>query len=95
MDSAINRFKNIVNDYDTTIYVEEALFRLVEIYYLLGLKEESRKYATLLGYNYQSSEWYENSYALFDENYEKINRNEDKTKNNLRKKIKTLFNIDE
>ena len=92
---AINRFKNIVNDYETTIYVEEALFRLVEIYYLLGLKEESRKYATLLGYNYQSSEWYENSYALFDENYEKINRNEDKTKNNLRKKIKTLFNIDE
>ena len=92
---AINRFKNIVNDYDTTIYVEEALFRLVEIYYLLGLTEESKKYATLLGYNYQSSEWYENSYALFDENYEKINRNEDKTKNNLRKKIKTLFNIDE
>ena len=92
---AINRFKNIVNDYETTIYVEEALFRLVEIYYLLGLKEESRKYATLLGYNYQSSEWYENSYALFDKNYKKINRNEDKIKNNLRKKIKTLFNIDE
>jgi len=92
---AINRFKNIVNDYDTTIYVEEALFRLVEIYYLLGLTEESKKYATLLGYNYQSSQWYENSYALFDKNYEKINRNKIKTKNNLRKKIKTLFNIDE
>merc|ERR1711991_173193 len=64
---AINRFKNVVNNYDTTIYVEEALFRLVEIYYLIGLIEESRKYANLLGYNYQSSEWYENSYALFDE----------------------------
>ncbi len=92
---AINRFKNIVNDYDTTIYVEEALFRLVEIYYLLGLIEESKKYATLLGYNYQSSEWYENSYALFDENYEKIKRDETIKKNNLRKKIKKLFNIDE
>ena len=92
---AINRFKNVVNDYDTTIYVEEALFRLVEIHYLLGLIEESKKYATLLGYNYQSSEWYENSYALFDKNYEKIEKNENKTKNNLRKKIKKLFSIDE
>ena len=92
---AINRFKNVVNDYDTTIYVEEALYRLVELYYLLGLKEESKKYAALLGYNYQSSQWYENSYALFDENYEKIKINEYNTKNNLRKKIKTLFSIDE
>ena len=92
---AINRFKNVVNDYDTTIYVEEALYRLVEIYYLLGLKEESKKYASLLGYNYQSSQWYENSYALFEKSYEKINRNENNSKNNLRKKIKTLFSIDE
>ena len=92
---AINRFKNVVNDYDTTIYVEEALYRLVEIYYLLGLKEESKKYAALLGYNYESSQWYENSYALFDESYEKIKRNENSKKNNLRKKIKTLFSIDE
>jgi len=92
---AINRFKNVVNDYDTTIYVEEALYRLVEIYYLLGLKEESKKYAALLGYNYESSQWYENSYALFDKSYEKIERNEKNSKNNLRKKIKTLFSIDE
>ena len=92
---AINRFKNVINDYDTTIYVEEALYRLVEIYYLLGLKEESKKYAALLGYNYESSQWYENSYALFDESYEKIKRNENSKKNNLRKKIKTLFSIDE
>ena len=95
MNPWINRFKNVVNDYDTTIYVEEALYRLVELYYLLGLKEESKKYAALLGYNYESSQWYENSYALFDENYEKIKRNEYNTKNNLRKKIKTLFSIDE
>ena len=92
---AINRFKNVVNDYDTTIYVEEALYRLVEIYYLLGLKEESKKYAALLGYNYESSQWYENSYALFDESYEKIKRNENSKKNNLKKKIKKLFSIDE
>jgi len=91
---AINRFKNVVNDYDTTIYVEEALYRLVEIYYLLGLKEESKKYAALLGYNYGSSQWYENSYVLFDESYEKIKRNKNSNKNNLRKKIKTLFSID-
>ena len=92
---AINRFTNVVNDYDKTIYVEEALYRLVEIYYLLGLKEESKKYAALLGYNYESSQWYENSYALFDKSYEKINRNEKNTKSNLKKKIKTLFSIDE
>ena len=93
--SAINRFKNVVSDYDTTIYIEEALYRLVEIYYLLGLKEESKKYASLLGYNYGSSQWYENSYALFDESYEKIKRNENNKKNNFRKKIKSLFSIDE
>ena len=88
-----------MSDYDTTIYVEEALYRLVEIYYLLGLKEESKKYATLLGYNYQSSQWYEMSYTLFDKNYKEVKKNRIKkkknTKNKLRKKIKKLFNIDE
>ena len=92
---AINRFKNVVNDYDTTIYVEEALYRLVELYYLLGLKEESKKYANLLGYNYQSSEWYENSYALFDKQYKKINSNKQIKKNSFKKKFKTLLSIDE
>ena len=92
---AINRFKNVVNNYDTTIYIEEALYRLVEIHYLLGLKEESKKYANLLGYNYQSSEWYENSYALFDKQYKKINSNKQIKKNSFRKKFKTLLSIDE
>ena len=55
---AINRFKVVINNYNTTVYVEEALHRLVEIYYLLGLKQEAQKYASLLGYNYKSSEWY-------------------------------------
>ena len=92
---AINRFKNVVNDYDTTIYVEEALYRLVEVYYLLGLKDEAKKYAKLLGYNYQSSQWYENSYAIFNKTYEKREIKKNKEKNNLVKKIKTFLNVDE
>ncbi|MDC3175617.1 outer membrane protein assembly factor BamD, partial [Candidatus Pelagibacter sp.] len=57
--AAINRFKYVIDNYETTIYVQEALHRLVEIYYILGLESEAKKYANLLGYNYQSSEWYE------------------------------------
>ncbi len=85
---AINRFKIVVDDYQTTIYVEEALYRLVEIYYLLGLKDEAKKYAQLLGYNYQSSDWYKKSYKLFDELYE---IEEEKKKKSLFKKVKSLF----
>ncbi len=61
---AINRFREVVDKYETTIYVEEALYRLVEVHYLLGLKNEAEKYAKLLGYNYQSSTWYEKSYVI-------------------------------
>ena len=92
---AINRFKIVVNEYNTTIYVEEALHRLVEIHYLLGLKEESRKYAKLLGYNYQSSEWYEESYALFDKKYKKRaklkNNKKEKKINKIVDKFKSLI----
>ncbi len=66
---AINRFRTVVDKYDTTIYVEEALHRLVECYYTLGLTKEAQKYANLLGYNYQSSEWYEKSYKIFNKKY--------------------------
>ena len=66
---AINRFRTVIDNYHETIYVEEALHRLVEAYFVIGLKDESRKYAKLLGYNYQSSEWYEKSYSLFNKNY--------------------------
>ena len=84
---AINRFRTIIDEYDTTIYAEEALHRLVEVYYLIGLTEESKKYAKLLGYNYQSSEWYEKSYSLFDKNYAVQKR-----KNSLlKKKNKSMF----
>lgn len=90
---AINRFKTIVNNYETTVYVEEALFRLVEIYYLLGLTDESQKYAKLLGYNYLSSRWYKESYRIFNKNYknprEKI---KEKKRNFIIRKFKSIFN---
>ena len=93
---AINRFRTVIDEYDTTIYTEEALHRLVEVYYLLGLKNEAKKYASLLGYNYQSSKWYEKSYAVFDKMYEKNKKNKikkDKEKNNsILKKFKSLLN---
>jgi len=92
--SAINRFQTIINDYETTIYAEEALHRLVEVHYTIGLKDEAKKYAKLLGYNYQSSEWYENSYSLFDKKYKLIKKNKIKNKSTL-KKIKSLFEFNE
>ena len=94
--SAINRFRTVTDDYDTTVYVEEALHRLVEIYYIIGLEDESQKYANLLGYNYQSSEWYENSYKVFNKNYKKNNlENIKKENNSILEKFKSLFGWDE
>ncbi len=92
---AINRFRTVIEDYDTTIYTAEALHRLVEVHYVIGLIDEAEKYAQLLGYNYGSSEWYENTYSLFNKNY-KIKENyifkETKKKNNkILKKFKSLF----
>jgi len=92
---AINRFRVVVDDYDTTIYIEEALHRLVEVYYTLGLKKEAKKYANLLGYNYQSSEWFERSYSVFNKMYEKNNRKKDNKKKGLIKKFKSILEIDE
>ncbi len=89
---AINRFKTVVDDYETTIYVEEALHRLVEIYYILGLKKEADKYAKLLGYNYQSSKWYEKTYSVFNANYKKNKKNNKSKKDkSFLKKIKSLL----
>lgn len=88
--AAINRFRTVIDEYDETIYAEESLHRLVEIYYLIGLEEESKKYAALLGYNYQSSQWYEKSYALFDKMYEK-NKDENKIKKRKQKKLLKKF----
>ena len=89
---AINRFRNVVDTYETTIYVEEALHRLVEIHYIIGLKEEAQKYASTLGYNYQSSKWYENSYAVFDKKYKLNKIKRTKEKNKFLNKIKSLLN---
>ena len=88
---AINRFKKVVNEYETTIYVEEALHRLVELHYKLGLTSEAEKYALLLGYNYQSSQWYEASYKIINKDYkrEKLKKKEDKE--TILKKFKNLF----
>ncbi len=91
--ASINRFKFVIDNYETTIYVEEALHRLVEIYFILGLEDESRKYANLLGYNYQSSQWYENSFSIFDKNYKKIKIQ--KEDNSILKRFKSLLNWDE
>tara|TARA_Y100001958_G_scaffold151908_1_gene137444 strand:- start:408 stop:1247 length:840 start_codon:yes stop_codon:yes gene_type:complete len=84
---AINRFKTVIDEYETTIYVEEALHRLVELHYKLGLINESKKYAALLGYNYQSSEWYEESYKILNKNYVKTlkKENSDKERSILQK----------
>ena len=92
--AAINRYQTVVENYDTTIYVEEALHRFVEIYFKIGLKNESMKYANLLGYNYQSSLWYEKSYLVFNQNYEtrgkKIKRMKKKS-NFIVRKFKLLL----
>jgi len=90
--AAINRFKTIIQEYETTIYVEESIHRLVEIYYYLGLLDESKKYAKLLGYNYGSSNWYKASYKLFNKNYEtKVIKIDKKEKKKMLKKFKKLF----
>ena len=93
--SAINRFREIIDNYDTTIYTQEALHRLVEVHYTIGLTDEAEKYAQLLGYNYQSSQWYENSYSLFDKTYEKKKKNRLRTykkkSGGFLKKFKTLL----
>ena len=89
---AINRFKTVIDDYETTIYVEEALHRLVEINYTIGLKNEAEKYANLLGYNYQSSMWYQRSYSVFNDMYKKKIKKENKKNNSVLKKFKSLLN---
>jgi outer membrane protein assembly factor BamD len=95
---ALNRFKTVVNDYNTTIYAAEALHRLVEINYKLGLIEESKKYANTLGYNYQSSDWYKNTYKVFNRNYRdgiKEIKKDKKKKKGLIKRFKGLFEKNE
>ena len=88
---ALNRFKNVLEEYETTIHVEEALHRLVEIYHFLGMEDESLKYASLLGYNYNSSEWYEETYKIFNKKYEKPIPKNKKENSKILTRIKSLF----
>lgn len=89
---AINRFKTIIEYYEETEYAPEAIHRLVEVYYKIGLENESKKYAATLGYNYQSSEWYEESYKIFNKAYENPREKIKKEKQNLIiRKFKELF----
>jgi len=85
--AAIKRFNNVLSDYDETIFVDEALHRLVELNFKLGLTEESKKYAALLGYNYQSSQWYEKSYSILNQNYRV------KPKKTIKKEKKNVIEI--
>ncbi len=89
--AAINRLKVIVKHYDTTIYIEEALHRLVEVHYKIGLNSEAKKYANTLGYNYLSSEWYKESYRIFNKDYTIDTKTSKKEKKKLRDKIKSFF----
>ncbi len=89
---AINRFKVVLKDYSNTIFIEEAIHRLVELHYNLGMEEEAKKYAVLLGYNYQSSEWYKRSYIILNKNYKKTEIEADiKKQKSLLKRFKKLF----
>tara|TARA_B100001175_G_C19510010_1_gene643164 strand:- start:1356 stop:2186 length:831 start_codon:yes stop_codon:yes gene_type:complete len=92
---AINRLKIVVEKYDKTIFVEEALFRLVEIYYRIGLINEAKAAASLLGYNYNSSEWYEKSYTVLNKNYKPIKIADNKEEKNLVNRIKKIFSLND
>jgi outer membrane protein assembly factor BamD len=89
--AAINRFQFVVKHYDTTIYIEEALHRLVEIYYKIGLVEEAQKVASVLGYNYGSGEWYKNSYRVFNKSYKTEQITKKKKDSFIKRKFKKLL----
>ncbi len=88
---ALNRFKNVLENYETTVHVEEAIHRLVEIYYILGMEEESLKYASLLGYNYNSGEWYKETYKIFNKKFKIETPQVKKEKSKILSRIKNLF----
>ena len=88
---ALNRLKLVVEQYDRTVFIEEALHRLVEVYYMLGLEDEAKQAAGILGYNYQSGEWYERSYKVFNKKYKPKKLDKEKEMGFIRRKIKGLF----
>ena len=88
---ALNRLKKVVEEYDKTIFIEEALHRLVEVYYKIGLVEEAKQAAAILGYNYQSGKWYERSYKIFNRKYKTKKNKKKRGIGLIRRKIKSLF----
>ena len=86
---AIKRLKIIVEKYDQTVFIEEALHRLVEIHYHLGIEKEAKYYANILGYNYNSSEWFEQSYKVLNKDYKIKNKRLDKAE--ITNKEKNFF----
>ena len=88
---ALNRLKIVVEKYDKTVFIEEALHRLVEVYYKIGLVEEAKQAAAILGYNYQSGTWYERSYKVFNKKYKTKKIKKTKEMGLIRRKIKSLF----
>ena len=88
---ALNRLKIVVEKYDKTVFIEEALHRLVEVYYNIGLVEEAKQAAAILGYNYQSGTWYERSYKVFNKKYKTKKIKKTKEMGLIRRKIKGLF----
>jgi len=93
---AINRLRVVVDKYDDTIFVEEALFRLVEIYHKIGLESEAKAAAALLGYNYNSSKWYERSYKVLNTGYKPLKIEKENQEGGLvRRTLKKLLNIND
>ena len=90
---AINRLKIIVEDFSETVFIEEALHRLVEVYYTVGLENEAKAAAAILGYNYNSSEWYTQSYKVLNKTY-RIPKKSDIKKNDglIKRTIKKILN---
>ena len=88
---ALNRLKIVVEKYDKTVFIEEALHRLVEVYYRLGLIEEAKQAASILGYNYQGGKWYERSYKVFNKKYKLRKPKKQKELGLIRRKIESLF----
>ncbi len=90
---AINRLKIIVEDFSETVFIEEALHRLVEVYYTVGLENEAKAAAAILGYNYNSSEWYAQSYKVLNKSY-RIPKKSDIKKNDglIKRTIKKILN---
>jgi len=90
---AINRLKIIIKEYSETIFIEEALHRLVEVYYKIGLTQEAKAAASILGYNYNSSEWYEQAYKILNKTY-KIPKKVKQKKNDslIKRTIKKILN---